>query len=264
MKPMSRQMLYIRAFLSNRPFFFSFIRPTEAGYFYHYRDMLQQNVLDFGCGDGFFLSAVFPEAEHIAIGVDVKDSRMEEAEGLRTYSKLVSYDGDVLPFRTGEFETVISNSVLEHVPNVEQSVVEMLRVLQPGGKLLVSVMTTNWERPLIGAWLFGAPYRRWLARTQVHVSLHSPKDWTKLFEAAGFEVIGRHGYLSPSVIRWMELAHYLSWPSLIVRILTGRWVWPVWWYRLFNVDRLVSWVLSKTETSFEEAGSIFLVLRKPS
>lgn len=42
-----------------------------------------------------------------------------------------------LPYRTGSFELVLSQAVLEHVPDPQAAVDEMLRVLVPGGVLYV-------------------------------------------------------------------------------------------------------------------------------
>jgi SAM-dependent methyltransferase len=44
-----------------------------------------------------------------------------------------------LPFRDGSFDTVLCTSVLEHVENAEAGVSELVRVLRPGGRLLITV-----------------------------------------------------------------------------------------------------------------------------
>jgi SAM-dependent methyltransferase len=51
---------------------------------------------------------------------------------------VVGYAG-ALPFRNGSFHTVLCTSVLEHVDNAEEAVREIVRILRPGGRLLVTV-----------------------------------------------------------------------------------------------------------------------------
>ncbi len=44
-----------------------------------------------------------------------------------------------LPFADSSFDSVFSSQVLEHVPNPEQGMRELFRVLKPGGTVLISV-----------------------------------------------------------------------------------------------------------------------------
>lgn len=48
-------------------------------------------------------------------------------------------DGHALPFKTDSFHLVINQAVLEHVRKPEKMVLEMIRVLRPGGYLYVEV-----------------------------------------------------------------------------------------------------------------------------
>lgn len=48
-------------------------------------------------------------------------------------------NGARLPFLDDTFDLVISQAVLEHVPNPREVVVEMIRVLKPGGRMYVEI-----------------------------------------------------------------------------------------------------------------------------
>lgn len=54
-----------------------------------------------------------------------------------------------LPFKTGEFDTVLLLDVLEHVPNPQEVWCEIARILRPGGKLILTVPFYYWlhEQP---------------------------------------------------------------------------------------------------------------------
>lgn len=49
------------------------------------------------------------------------------------------YDGNVFPFQEREYDSVVTNQVLEHVFNPDQFLSEISRVLKPGGALLLTV-----------------------------------------------------------------------------------------------------------------------------
>lgn len=54
-----------------------------------------------------------------------------------------------LPFADGEFDVVVGNSFLHHLPNVPKGIAELARVLRPGGRLVVfhepSASANYWE-----------------------------------------------------------------------------------------------------------------------
>jgi SAM-dependent methyltransferase len=84
-------------------------------------------ILDLGCGTGWV-------ADYFAdyTGLDISSSAV--AEGRRQGRNVMLGDaGERLPFEDGRFDGVIAKDVLEHVPSPVQTVVEIRRVLAPGG-----------------------------------------------------------------------------------------------------------------------------------
>lgn len=57
--------------------------------------------------------------------------------GFQRLIKLEQIDAKSLPFAIGEFDAVISNSIMHHIPQPSYCLREMVRVLKPGGKLFV-------------------------------------------------------------------------------------------------------------------------------
>lgn len=97
-------------------------------------------VLDVGCQNGAWLVAL-GRAGAIPTGMDVDVAGIEAAR-IRTAAYGVDARVEVasaceMPFATGEFDAVASSDVLEHVPDKVAMLHECVRVLRPGGLLIL-------------------------------------------------------------------------------------------------------------------------------
>ncbi len=99
-------------------------------------------VLDVGCGTGLFASrikAALPRAE--VWGVDlVSEMLARGAPRWRHHAgelQPVQGDSERLPFASGSFDFVTCANSFHHYPSQERAVIEMHRVLRPGGRLLI-------------------------------------------------------------------------------------------------------------------------------
>jgi len=92
-------------------------------------------VLDSGCGDGAVTAEIAKRLEVTGIDVSEKNLKVAKKAGLRT----VMHDlAKKLPFKAEEFDTAISNQVLEHVYDTDFYLGEIYRVLKKGGVLLIT------------------------------------------------------------------------------------------------------------------------------
>lgn len=102
-------------------------------------------VLDIGCGAGtdLLLAARRTGARGRAIGVDMTEAmRARAIEGAAACTlanvEVLAGDATQLPVETGSIDVVISNGVLNLVPEKRRAIAEMARVLKPGGRLQVA------------------------------------------------------------------------------------------------------------------------------
>jgi ubiquinone/menaquinone biosynthesis C-methylase UbiE len=107
---------------------------------------LCRRVLDLGCGRGHWsrsLCVALP-ADAEVVGIDKEATWIAEAEAYRRQAGLSDRfryrQGfvDSLSFDDSSFDLVTCQTLLIHVPDPERVLREMLRVLQPGGLLLVA------------------------------------------------------------------------------------------------------------------------------
>ena len=90
-------------------------------------------VLDYGCGEGQTIS-LLRDRGVAAVGCDVFYSTSSLTGVPITVRPHVSeMQGDRIPFEDASFDVVISDMVLEHVPNLQIVMSEVARVLKPGG-----------------------------------------------------------------------------------------------------------------------------------
>jgi SAM-dependent methyltransferase len=98
-----------------------------------------ERVLDLGCGAGRFLAAL-GEAGAQPVGVEIAAAALERARQNAPGAELALVEPDgSLPLAHGSVDLVWASEVLEHVPDVAHLLLEVRRVLAPGGRLLATV-----------------------------------------------------------------------------------------------------------------------------
>lgn len=88
-------------------------------------------VLDAGCGDGLFARTIAAPA---VVGVDLSPGMVARARGRGVDARVA--DIQELPFADASFDVVVCNWTLYHLPELEQGLAELARVLRPGGRFV--------------------------------------------------------------------------------------------------------------------------------
>lgn len=141
-------------------------------------------VLDVGCGTGQFgeqLLKALPNAR--VIGLDLVSEMLRRGrprwEAHRGLLDPVQADGGHLPFASGTFDIVTCANSFHHYPDQQRAVIEMNRVLKPGGRL----MLVDGYRDAPWGWFIYDVCVESVEKAVHHCSRARMRD---LFAAAGF------------------------------------------------------------------------------
>lgn len=135
-------------------------------------------VLDVGCGSSRIIGALPPGS----VAVDVLLRKLRYAR--RFGRPRVQASGFALPFADASFPCVVCSQVIEHVPKESPILSELVRVLAPGGRLVLGTPDyANWEW-VVTEKLYGffAPG----AYADEHIAHYTRAELIALFEARGF------------------------------------------------------------------------------
>ena len=149
-----------------------------------------ERLLDVGCGTGLLLARVRARRPEVELhGIDLTPQMLRRARRrLGPEVELREGRAEALPWPDSHFDVVVSTSVLHEVPHPHGPVVdEWLRVLRPGGALVVS----DWDATHAGTRRRVALLRALGRRPE----LSSPSEVAEMLTARGvrLESVERHG-----------------------------------------------------------------------
>lgn len=124
------------------------------------------SILDVGSGSAW-VASIFADSDKQVVSLDISEINAKKAKEIINNSHHTPIVGDSfnLPFINSKFDIVIASEVIEHVFDPEKFVKELLRVVKPTGKLII---TTPYKEKL----------RYYLCvhcnkKTPVHAHIHS-------------------------------------------------------------------------------------------
>jgi SAM-dependent methyltransferase len=167
--------------------------------------------LDLGCGDGILTDILFKRIGKTPrlVGVDIDPLETDAAAGYAFYERIHTCPAQQIPEADGAFDYVFSNSVLEHIPDLEGVIASVSRLLKPGGRFYFTVPGPGFHENLRGS-VIGVERERYLAsldRRLAHFHYLSDLDWAEICDRHGLRLDGVEGYINRAETRrWENLS----------------------------------------------------------
>ena len=145
---------------------------------------LPRPIADFGCGDGSFARLL--DTPHIDLGIDIDPDAVAAATASGMYSRVVLTDGAIIPLPDQSCASILSNSVLEHCPDIDATLAEIARILRPGGRFVATMPSPAFTAHL--RWWFGRKAADAVNSESVHINLHDQSSWQGMLARHGLAV----------------------------------------------------------------------------
>lgn len=94
-------------------------------------------VLIAGCGVGMYAAEIGRRYRARVEAFDIEQERVAEARETTPHALVAA--AEAIPYADNRFDTILSHEVLEHVQDDRAAVREMMRVLRPGGRVVIFV-----------------------------------------------------------------------------------------------------------------------------
>lgn len=196
--------------------------------------------LDLGCGDGKLMRILLDasRAQVSLVGVDIDPLETAAALASGVYQRVHTVPGERIPEGDGIFDFVFSNSVLEHIDDIEPVIGEVARVLRADGRFLFTVPGEQFHDCLAGPlapWSDRHRYLETIDRRCAHRRYWGEADWSACLGRHSMEIAHSRGYLSaPEVRRWETLSRFTAG---ILYALAGERLQPIEIQRALGVRR---------------------------
>jgi len=171
-------------------------------------------ILDIGCGEGRHMVMACRQPGTCCVGADFGYDNLVSTRSKLAFHQALNdlacrdfslscMDVTCLPFTDNSFDAVICSEVLEHIPDDDLAVSELVRILKPGRILAVSVPRFLPEKI---CWLLSDAYTR---TSGGHVRIYCKKSLVTKFCAKNMVFAGSH------------FAHSIHTPYWWLKCLTG-------------------------------------------
>ena len=207
---------------------------------------LDGHLLDLGCGDGRILQLLRRKLAGTwkCVGIDPNSEEVELAKSTGLYERLHVTGGDAVPEPDASFDIVFSNSVVEHIPQLEPVLREVARLLRSGGRFVLTTPAHGFHAALSGPGLLGrvatgekdrTKYLTALDHRVAHLRYWNEQQWREQLASAGLELATVSWYLTPAELQRWELLTNLT--SGVLTRIRGRGKTPLDIQRELGVRR---------------------------
>jgi len=186
-------------------------------------------ILDLGCGDGVFAQICLGKNK-VDVGLDPDPQAAKLAEKSGAYKEVIVARAEKMPFKDGFFNTVISNSVLEHIEDLDSVFRETHRVLEKDGRFIFLVPDKTASDYFFYAWFLEKIRLKGLANSYTNLKnklyryahLEKKDFWEKIAKKHGFKIKQVVGLISPQTVKIMDFFTPLALPDYLFRKFLNR------------------------------------------
>jgi len=173
-------------------------------------DLRCETVLDAGCGQGRALQPLqerFKPRRLIGTDVDTHGLEAARAESMKfgLTPELIEADCAAIPLPDASVDLIFCHQTLHHLVRQEETLQEFMRLLRPGGLLLIAEST----RAYIHSWVI-----RLFFRHPMHKQ-HTAEEYLEMVRAAGFEF--REENVSYPYLWWSRAADFGALETLHIK-----------------------------------------------
>lgn len=145
-------------------------------------------LLELGCGLGHLLGLL--QHDYQCTGIDLIDYSVEQTRQNAPLAEAHQMDVGAIAdeFPHGEFSAVVALHLVEHLPDPEQTIRDVNRLLKPGGLFLYATPQPNYTLRRFKNHDTDA-----IGKDKTHINVHPPEQWRAWSEANGFEIIRQFG-----------------------------------------------------------------------
>ncbi len=191
-----------------------------------------ERVLDIGCGEGRHSWQACKESKCLVCALDIEEANLQKASAMlrlmdqqgESKGQWLTVRGEIqsLPFENATFDKIICSEVMEHIPDDQQGIKEMARVLKDNGILAISVPTYLQETI---CWKLSQDYH------------HKPGGHIRIYKINDLVCKLRHNGLDVYTVRHKHALHSFYWISrCIFGVDNEKALIPALYYRFLVWD----------------------------
>ena len=180
------------------------------------------SILDLGCGNGYFSHVLVKDKNlKIEAGIDISRKAISKARKLnekrQTYKTLMAANAGNLPYEKKSFSTVFSNCAIEHIPNLEDVLSEVYRVLKDNGRFIFTVPSPHFGRYSYiysffekrGLSKIAKRYINHVNKKLAHYNCFEVEAWKRCLKLAGLELVEYKYYITSEVAKIFDILEFI-------------------------------------------------------
>jgi len=169
-------------------------------------------IMDLGCAEGNIAQIVFKD-RLVDVGLDNWKELLVKTKDAGIYKFLVLADARLMPFTGNSFNLVFSNSVIEHIEDIDKVLEEVSYILKPRGLFIFTVPTDKFGEYLFFYRVFSSmglkSIANWYKTKRIellhHYNLFGKEGWDERLNKFGLKVVDAQGYLSKTFLSIWDL-----------------------------------------------------------